>query len=303
MGWFQRTLQFDHTTSPVIAKPRDVWQPAESPHVAEGLDNVCELLSRALDAKVSCPTAPFSRSPWINFLRLPQDVFLRLAPAPRCCWRRRAYGALQSARAPTALEDALRCKALQRADSARRSAPTRPSDRSVLESRTARNSTNGSEMCAVLSLGASNSLKLAHPHSRISTRTALRDSVLARSRRLAGKHLPAAPIPPMFQPVTLRGLTLPIASSFADVAVLVPTAPRRLLTCAISASAQARRARFPRNDLFRPTHAHPGCAGMIARIPGRERIVAYVHALRRRDCHATRPRRPKGSTQSVGRTR
>ncbi|MDQ2962147.1 MAG: bifunctional salicylyl-CoA 5-hydroxylase/oxidoreductase [Pseudomonadota bacterium] len=321
-GWFQaHAYKFDRNTSTFIVEtPENVWHAAGIDRMSpEDSITFCErLFARHLDGQRLMSNVRHLRgSPWINFLRVTNKTWIgEAARAPVVLLGDAAHTAHFSVGSGTklALEDAIvLAKALQREPDIGSALAAYEAERSIEVLRiqnAARNSTEWFEN--VRRYSSLESEQFAYSLLTRSQRISHENLRLRDQRYISGvetwlatkNNLPAAPIPPMFTPFTVRGLTLPnrvVVSPMAqyscsdgtpDDYYLVHLGSRAhggaglIFTEMACVSADAR--------------ISPGCAGMYREDhqAAWRRIVDYVHArtpakVAMQLGHAG----PKGSTQ------
>jgi anthraniloyl-CoA monooxygenase len=321
-GWFQaHAYKFDRDTSTFIVEtPENVWH-------AAGIDRMspeesiafCErLFARYLDGQSLMSNARHLRgSPWINFLRVVNKTWIcDSAQSPIVLLGDAAHTAHFSVGSGTklALEDAIAlAKALQTEPDIRSALAAYEAERSIEVLRiqnAARNSTEWFENVRRYSSLESEqfayslltrSQRISHENLR------LRDErYIARveSWLAAKSDLPAAPIPPMFTPFTLRGLTLPnrvVVSPMAQYSCSDGTPDDYYLVHLGSRAHGGAGLVFTEMTcVSADARISPGCAGMYREDhrAAWKRIVDYVHArtpakIGMQLGHAG----PKGSTQ------
>ena len=321
-GWFQaHAYKFDRDTSTFIVEtPENVWHAAGIDRMSpEDSIAFCErLFARYLDGQSLMSNARHLRgSPWINFLRVVNKTWISdSAQAPIVLLGDAAHTAHFSVGSGTklALEDAIAlAKALQREPDIRSALAAYEAERSIEVLRiqnAARNSTEWFENVRRYSSLESEqfayslltrSQRISHENLR------LRDErYIARVETwLAAKSdLPAAPIPPMFTPFTLRGLTLPnrvVVSPMAQYSCSGGTPDDYYLVHLGSRAHGGAGLVFTEMTcVSADARISPGCAGMYREDhrAAWKRIVEYVHArtsakIAMQLGHAG----PKGSTQ------
>ncbi len=321
-GWFQaHAYKFDRDTSTFIVEtPESVWHAAGIDRMSpEDSIAFCErLFARYLDGQSLMSNARHLRgSPWINFLRVVNKTWIcDSAQAPIVLLGDAAHTAHFSVGSGTklALEDAIAlAKALQREPDIRSALAVYEAERSIEVLRiqnAARNSTEWFENVRRYSSLESEqfayslltrSQRISHENLR------LRDErYIARVETwLAAKSdLPAAPIPPMFTPFTLRGLTLPnrvVVSPMAQYSCSGGTPDDYYLVHLGSRAHGGAGLVFTEMTcVSADARISPGCAGMYREDhrAAWKRIVEYVHArtpakIAMQLGHAG----PKGSTQ------
>lgn len=321
-GWFQaHAYKFDRDTSTFIVEtPENVWH-------AAGIDRMspeesiafCErLFARYLDGQSLMSNARHLRgSPWINFSRVVNKTWIcNSAQSPIVLLGDAAHTAHFSVGSGTklALEDAIAlAKALQTEPDIRSALAAYEAERSIEVLRiqnAARNSTEWFENVRRYSSLESEqfayslltrSQRISHENLR------LRDErYIARveSWLAAKSDLPAAPIPPMFTPFTLRGLTLPnrvVVSPMAQYSCSDGTPDDYYLVHLGSRAHGGAGLVFTEMTcVSADARISPGCAGMYREDhrAAWKRIVDYVHArtpakIGMQLGHAG----PKGSTQ------
>jgi len=321
-GWFQaHAYKFDRDTSTFIVEtPENVWHAAGIDRMSpEDSIAFCEgLFARYLDGQSLMSNARHLRgSPWINFLRVVNKTWIcDSAQAPIVLLGDAAHTAHFSVGSGTklALEDAIAlAKALQREPDIRSALAAYEAERSIEVLRiqnAARNSTEWFENVRRYSSLESEqfayslltrSQRISHENLR------LRDErYIARveSWLAAKNNLPAAPIPPMFTPFTLRGLTLPnrvVVSPMAQYSCSDGTPDDYYLVHLGSRAHGGAGLVFTEMTcVSADARISPGCAGMYREDhrAAWKRIVDYVHArtpakIGMQLGHAG----PKGSTQ------
>jgi anthraniloyl-CoA monooxygenase len=321
-GWFQaHAYKFDRDTSTFIVEtPENVWHAAGIDRMSpEDSIAFCErLFARYLEGQSLMSNARHLRgSPWINFLRVVNKTWVcDSAQAPIVLLGDAAHTAHFSVGSGTklALEDAIAlAKALQTEPDLRSALAAYEAERSIEVLRiqnAARNSTEWFENVRRYSSLESEqfayslltrSQRISHENLR------LRDErYIARVETwLAAKNnLPAAPIPPMFTPFTLRGLTLPnrvVVSPMAQYSCSDGTPDDYYLVHLGSRAHGGAGLVFTEMTcVSADARISPGCAGMYREDhrAAWKRIVEYVHArtpakIAMQLGHAG----PKGSTQ------
>ncbi|HEV8553502.1 MAG TPA: bifunctional salicylyl-CoA 5-hydroxylase/oxidoreductase [Casimicrobiaceae bacterium] len=321
-GWFQaHAYKFDRDTSTFIVEtPENVWHAAGIDRMSpEDSIAFCErLFARYLDGQSLMSNARHLRgSPWINFLRVVNKTWIcDSAQSPIVLLGDAAHTAHFSVGSGTklALEDAIAlAKALQTEPDIRSALAAYEAERSIEVLRiqnAARNSTEWFENVRRYSSLESEqfayslltrSQRISHENLR------LRDErYIARVETwLAAKSdLPVAPIPPMFTPFTLRGLTLPnrvVVSPMAQYSCSDGTPDDYYLVHLGSRAHGGAGLVFTEMTcVSADARISPGCAGMYREDhrAAWKRIVDYVHArtpakIGMQLGHAG----PKGSTQ------
>ena len=321
-GWFQaHAYKFDRDTSTFIVEtPENVWHAAGIDRMSpEDSIAFCErLFARYLDGQSLMSNARHLRgSPWINFLRVVNKTWIcDSAQAPIVLLGDAAHTAHFSVGSGTklALEDAIAlAKALQREPDIRSALAAYEAERSIEVLRiqnAARNSTEWFENVRRYSSLESEqfayslltrSQRISHENLRVRD-----ERYIARVETwLAAKSdLPAAPIPPMFTPFTLRGLTLPnrvVVSPMAQYSCSGGTPDDYYLVHLGSRAHGGAGLVFTEMTcVSADARISPGCAGMYREDhrAAWKRIVEYVHArtpakIAMQLGHAG----PKGSTQ------
>ena len=321
-GWFQaHAYRFDQDTSTFIVEtPEDVWE-------AAGLDRMsgeqgiafCErLFAPYLDGHKLMTNARHLRgSAWINFQRVTNGTWLNFSgPAPMVLVGDAAHTAHFSVGSGTklALEDAIAlAKAVSAGADLRAALEGYEAERSleVLKiQNAARNSTEWfenvdrytpfeAEQFAYSLL--TRSQRISHENLRV------RDPgfVTGIESWFASRNaLPATPVPPMFTPFTLRGVTLPnrvVVSPMAQYSCVDGTPDDYYLVHLGSRAHGGAGLVFTEMTcVSADARISPGCAGMYApeHRAAWTRIVDYVHARTPAKIglqlgHAG----PKGSTQ------
>jgi anthraniloyl-CoA monooxygenase len=321
-GWFQaHAYRFDRDTSTFIVEtPEEVWE-------AAGLDRMtgeqgiafCErLFAPYLDGHKLMTNARHLRgSAWINFQRVTNGTWLNFSgSAPMVLVGDAAHTAHFSVGSGTklALEDAIAlAKAVSSEPDLRAALPAYEAERSleVLKiQNAARNSTEWfehvdrytpfeAEQFAYSLL--TRSQRISHENLRLRDRgfvTGIESWFAARNA------LPAKPVPPMFTPFTLRGVTLPnrvVVSPMAQYSCTDGTPDDYYLVHLGSRAHGGAGLVFTEMTcVTADARISPGCAGMYApqHRTAWTRIVDYVHTRTTAKIglqlgHAG----PKGSTQ------
>jgi anthraniloyl-CoA monooxygenase len=321
-GWFQaHAYRFDRDTSTFIVEtPEEVWR-------AAGLDRMsseegiafCERLFRAyLDGHKLMTNARHLRgSAWINFQRVTNRTWLNFSgSAPMVLVGDAAHTAHFSVGSGTklALEDAIAlAKAVSAGGDLRAALAAYEAERTleVLKiQNAARNSTEwfehvdrytGFEAEQFAYSLLTRSQRISHENLRLRDRGFVAG---IESWFAARNALPPKPVPPMFTPFTLRGVTLPnrvVVSPMAQYSCTDGTPDDFYLVHLGSRAHGGAAAVFTEMTcVSADARISPGCAGMYA--PGHQaawkRIVDYVHArtpakIALQLGHAG----PKGSTQ------
>ncbi|MEP6656737.1 MAG: bifunctional salicylyl-CoA 5-hydroxylase/oxidoreductase, partial [Betaproteobacteria bacterium] len=321
-GWFQaHAYRFDAQTSTFIVEtPEEVWRAAglERMSTEEGIAFCERLFAPYLGGAGLMTNAAQSRgSPWINFLRVSNASWLDLAgPTPIVLMGDAAHSAHFSVGSGTklALEDAIAlARALARSDDLPDALRSYEAERTLEVLRiqnAARNSTEWFENVDrytafeaeqfTYSL-LTRSQRISHENLRLRDR----DFVARTESWFAAKsQLPAIPVPPMFTPFTLRGVTLAnrvVVSPMAQYSCVDGTPDDfYLVHLGSRAHGGAGLVFTEMTCVSSDARISPGCAGMYA--PSHQaawkRIVDYVHThtpakIALQLGHAG----PKGSTQ------
>ena len=321
-GWFQaHAYRFDGETSTFIVEtPEEVWRAAglECMSTDESIVFCERLFASYLEGARLMTNAAQSRgSPWINFLRVSNARWLDLAgPTPIVLMGDAAHSAHFSVGSGTklALEDAIAlARALERRDDLPDALRSYEAERTLEVLRiqnAARNSTEWfenvdrytafeAEQFAYSLL--TRSQRISHENLRLRDR-----DFVARTESwfAARSHLPAIPVPPMFTPFTLRGVTLAnrvVVSPMAQYSCVDGTPDDfYLVHLGSRAHGGAGLVFTEMTCVSADARISPGCAGMYA--PSHQaawkRIVDYVHTrtpakIALQLGHAG----PKGSTQ------
>ena len=321
-GWFQaHAYRFDGETSTFIVEtPEEVWRAAGLERMSTDESIVfCERLfaSYLEGARLMTNAAQSRGSPWINFLRVSNARWLDLAgPTPIVLMGDAAHSAHFSVGSGTklALEDAIAlARALERRDDLPDALRSYEAERTLEVLRiqnAARNSTEWfenvdrytafeAEQFAYSLL--TRSQRISHENLRLRDR-----DFVARTESwfAARSHLPAIPVPPMFTPFTLRGVTLAnrvVVSPMAQYSCVDGTPDDfYLVHLGSRAHGGAGLVFTEMTCVSADARISPGCAGMYA--PSHQaawkRIVDYVHTrtpakIALQLGHAG----PKGSTQ------
>ena len=321
-GWFQaHAYRFDRDTSTFIVEtPEPVWQAAGLDRMTgeEGIAFCERLFAKYLDGHRLMTNARHLRgSAWINFLRVTNRTWLNFgAAAPMVLVGDAAHTAHFSVGSGTklALEDAIAlAKAVTTEPDLHAALRTYEAERAleVLKiQNAARNSTEwfehvdryaGFEAEQFAYSLLTRSQRISHENLRLRDR----GFVAATERWFAARNqLPASPVPPMFTPFTLRGVTVPnrvVVSPMAQYSCSDGTPDDYYLVHLGSRAHGGAGLVFTEMTCVSPdARISPGCAGMYAaehRVAWK-RIVDYVHArtpakIAMQLGHAG----PKGSTQ------
>ncbi len=321
-GWFQaHAYRFDGETSTFIVEtPEEVWRAAgfERMSTEEGIAFCERLFAPYLEgARLMTNVAQSRGSPWTNFLRVSNASWLDLTgPMPIVLMGDAAHSAHFSVGSGTklALEDAIAlARALERRDDLPDALRSYEAERTLEVLRiqnAARNSTEWfenvdrytafeAEQFAYSLL--TRSQRISHENLRLRDR-----NFVARTESwfAARSRLPAIPVPPMFTPFTLRGVTLRnrvVVSPMAQYSCVDGTPDDfYLVHLGSRAHGGAGLVFTEMTCVSADARISPGCAGMYAP-PHKvawKRIVDYVHTrtaakIALQVGHAG----PKGSTQ------
>jgi anthraniloyl-CoA monooxygenase len=321
-GWFQaHAYKFDRETSTFIVEtPEKVWRDAGIDRMSAA-DSIafCErLFARYLEGHALMSNARHLRgSAWINFLRVVNKTWVcHSAQWPIVLLGDAAHTAHFSVGSGTklALEDAIALARALGGESDMRSAlATYETERATEVLRiqnAARNSTEWFEN--VRRYSRLEAEQFAYSLLTRSQRISHENLRLRDERYIAGvetwlatrNHLPAKPVPPMFTPFTLRGLTLPnriVVSPMAQYSCVDGTPDEYYLVHLGSRAHGGAGLVFTEMTcVSADARISPGCAGMYRdehRVAWK-RIVDYVHErtpakIAMQLGHAG----PKGSTQ------
>jgi len=300
-GWFQaHAYKFDRDTSTFIVEtPEKVWRDAGIDRMSpEDSIAFCErLFARYLDGQRLMSNARHLRgSAWINFLRVVNKTWVcDSAKVPIVLLGDAAHTAHFSVGSGTklALEDAIAlASALERESDMRSALATYEAERTTEVLRiqnAARNSTEWFEnVQRYTSLEAeqfaysllTRSQRISHENLRLRDERYIADVETWLARK---NHLPARPVPPMFTPFTLHGLTLAnrvVVSPMAQYSCVDGTPDDYYLVHLGSRAHGGAGLVFTEMTCVSPdARISPGCAGMyrdVHRVAWK-RIVDYVH--------------------------
>jgi anthraniloyl-CoA monooxygenase len=321
-GWFQaHAYRFDRDTSTFIVEtPEEVWQAAGLDRMSreEGIAFCERLFARYLDGHPLMSNARHLRgSAWINFQRVSNRTWLNLAsPAPIVLVGDAAHTAHFSVGSGTklALEDAIALAGAVAGGGDLAAALARYEAERSLEvlkiQNAARNSTEwfehvdryaGFEAEQFAYSLLTRSQRISHENLRLRDRTFVAG---VEAWFAARSHLPAKPVPPMFTPFPLRGVTLAnrvVVSPMAQYSCADGTPDDYYLVHLGSRAHGGAGLVFTEMTcVSADARISPGCAGMYlpAHRAAWRRIVEYVHArtpakIALQLGHAG----PKGSTQ------